>query len=62
MVRTWRQSWYGFGDTLGGHDRASLNINLEPVICREMGDWLGGGDSRSLDDAVRGVCSTQCML
>jgi len=25
-------------------------------------DWLGAGDSRSWDDAVRGVCSTQCML
>jgi len=28
----------------------------------ELRDWLGAGDSRSLDDAVRGVHSTQCML
>jgi len=27
-----------------------------------MRDWLGVGDSPSWDDAVRGVCSTQCML
>jgi len=32
------------------------------MVCREMRDWLGAGDSRSRDDAVRGVCSTQCML
>ena len=31
------------------------------MLCREMRDWLGAGESRSLDDAVRGVCSTQCM-
>jgi len=31
------------------------------MVCREMRDWLGAGDSRSWDDAVRGVCSTQCM-
>jgi len=24
-------------------------------------DWLGAGDSRLLDDAVRGVCSSWCM-
>jgi len=32
-----------------------------------MRDWLGAGDSRSLDDeysvyAVFGVCCTRCML
>ena len=32
------------------------------MVCREMRDWLGVGDSPSWDDAVRGVCSTQCML
>jgi len=32
------------------------------MVCREMRDWLGTGDSRSWDDAVCGVCSTQCML
>jgi len=32
------------------------------MVCREMRDWLGGGDSRSWDEAVRGVCSTWCML
>jgi len=32
------------------------------MICCEMRDWLGAGNSRSWDDAVRGVCSTQCML
>ena len=29
------------------------------MVCQEMRDWLGAGDSRSWDDAVRGVCSTQ---
>jgi len=28
------------------------------MVCREM----RAGDSRSWDDAVRGVCSTRCML
>jgi len=28
----------------------------------EQRDWLGMEDSRSLEDAVLGVCSTQCML
>jgi hypothetical protein len=32
------------------------------TVCREMRDWLGAGDSRSWDDAVHGVCCTQCML
>jgi hypothetical protein len=32
------------------------------MVCQEMRDWLGAGDSRSWDDAVCGVCSTQCML
>jgi len=32
------------------------------MVCREMRDWLGAGDSQSWDDAVRGVCSTRCML
>jgi len=32
------------------------------MLCRAMRDWLGAGDSRSWDDAVRGVCSGQCML
>jgi len=32
------------------------------MVCREMRDWLGAGDSRYWDDAARGVCSTQCML
>jgi len=32
------------------------------MVGREMRDWLGAGDSRSWDDAVRGVCSTWCML
>jgi len=32
------------------------------MVCREMRDWLGVGDSRSWDEAVHGVCSTQCML
>jgi len=26
-----------------------------------MRDWQGAQDSRSSDDAVRGVCSTRCM-
>jgi len=30
------------------------------MVCREMRDWLG--DSRSWDDAVSSVCSTQCIL
>jgi len=32
------------------------------MVCREMREWLGVGDSQSWDDAVRGPCSTQCML
>ena len=33
------------------------------MVCREMRDWLGAGDSGSWDDAVvRGVCCTQCLL
>jgi len=32
------------------------------MVCREMRDWLGAGDSQCWDDAVCGVCSTQCML
>jgi len=32
------------------------------MVCREMRDWLGAGDGRSWDVAVRAVCSTQCML
>jgi len=32
------------------------------MVCRGMRDWLGAGDSGFWDDAVRGVCSTQCML
>jgi len=32
------------------------------MVCREMRDWLGAEDSGSWDNAVRGVCSTQCML
>ena len=31
------------------------------MVCREMRDWLGAGGSQSWDDAVCGVCSTQCM-
>jgi len=32
------------------------------MVCQEMRDWLGVGDSRSWDNAVCGVCSLQCML
>jgi len=32
------------------------------MVCSEMRDWLGAGDSRSWDDAVLGVYSTWCML
>jgi len=32
------------------------------MVCREMRDWLGAGDSRSWDDAERGVRSARCML
>ena len=32
------------------------------MVCGEMRDWLGAGASRSWDDAVCGVRSTQCML
>jgi len=32
------------------------------MVCREMRDWLGAGDSRSWDDAVLSGCSTQCIL
>jgi len=31
------------------------------MVCREMRDWLGAEGSRSWDDAVLSVCSTQCM-
>jgi hypothetical protein len=32
------------------------------MVCRDMSNSLGAGDSRSWDDAVRGACITQCML
>jgi len=32
------------------------------MVCLEMRDRLGAGDSRSWDDAVRGVFFTRCML
>jgi hypothetical protein len=32
------------------------------MVCEEMRDRLEVGDIRSWDDAVRGVCCTQCML
>jgi len=32
------------------------------MVCREMRDCLGAGDSRSWDDTVCGVCSTRCTL
>jgi len=36
------------------------------MVCREMRDWQGAGDSRSwVDDvvyAVLSVCCTRCML
>ena len=32
------------------------------MVCRQMTDWLGAGDSRSWDDAVLCVCCTLCML
>jgi len=31
------------------------------MVCCEIKDWLGAGDSRSGDDAVHSVCRTQCM-
>jgi len=31
------------------------------MVCREIRDSLGAGDSRSWDDAVCSVCSTRCM-
>jgi hypothetical protein len=31
------------------------------MVCREMRDCLGAGDSRSWNDAVYGVYCTQCM-
>jgi len=32
------------------------------MVCHEMRDWLRVGASPFWDDAVRGVCCTQCML
>jgi hypothetical protein len=32
------------------------------MVCSEIRDWLEAGDSRSWDNAVHSVCSTQCML
>ena len=32
------------------------------MIYRKRRDWRAAGDSRTWDDAVRCVCSTQCML
>jgi len=31
------------------------------MVCQEIRDWLGAGDSGFWDDAVHGVCSTQCI-
>ena len=32
------------------------------MVCSEMRDQLGAEDSRSWDNVVCGVCSTQCVL
>jgi hypothetical protein len=32
------------------------------MVCREMRDRLGAGDSRCWDNAVHGVCCTQRIL
>jgi len=32
------------------------------MVYRAMRNWLRAGDSRSWDDAVHGVYSTQCMM
>jgi len=32
------------------------------MVCQGMRDRLGAGESRCWHDAVRGVCSTHCML
>jgi hypothetical protein len=32
------------------------------MVCQQMRDSLGAGESRCLDDAVCSVCSSQCML
>ena len=32
------------------------------MVCQEIRDWLGAGDSGSLDDAVLRVCRTRCIL
>ena len=32
------------------------------MVCSEMRNLLGAGDSRSWDDAVRGEYCTRCML
>ena len=32
------------------------------MVCRELRDWLGVGDGRSRDDAVRSVCCAWCIL
>jgi len=47
MVRTCRPESSGSGDTLGGHDRASLETQLEDVINR---DWTTTW-RRSMDSA-----------
>jgi len=53
---TWRRSSCTFGDTLGGSDRARLDMHLEAtIVCSwrsqssEFGDTLGGCNLVSLE-------------
>jgi len=32
------------------------------MVCRELRDWLGPGDSRFWNDAVHSQCCSQCIL
>jgi len=66
MVRTWRVESCEFRDTLGGCDRASLEMHFDAMIERvwrftwrlwssEFGDALGGNDRAGLEEYYEAV-------
>ena len=77
MNQIWREWIKSVGsESEGGRSEGICNVSWDSIhwLTRNCGnvehlvqqgllrDWLGVGDSRSWDDAVQRVCSTQCIL
>jgi hypothetical protein len=70
IEQNWRRTWRGSMDGAPGAETLFIRnlgiVGMKRIeynmVWREKRDWLGAGDSRCWDDAVCGVCSTQCML